>query len=1172
MDSAGTGWAVTGETFRVWGGPRTKTGFEARVGGAIETLERFFTDDLGLKVRAQQDLNWNFSIQPQGAALAVLGESDRGSGVAFFTTTTVSPEQLQLVLSKGTKVKLETKVWAGGQEWSTVIHLNFTPEQREKLLVWLDEQTAQMLSGLGATTFGGHLGTFEVKFDAHTPAAFVTASLWVPTTKSRVHKTPQVKFEFGQLTSLIDIDSSQLRLNRIPLWNPRSRATKHNAVWFSLVRPAELQVKLDEVLSANPNFKGDAVIKKPRLINALKQKAGAPVVEIVEKEEERFEDRLNNPFLRYWDPKKADYSTRSTPPWDPNGLNMLYFRSPSRSDQSIHTKELLTRAKKGEPLLVDVDARKMNYELLDSSYFLILDMVLYYATSRFHKLWWDEVDRNPALVEAVKAQDWARVRVSVDEVLSQLPPLMRGTPFSGIKDLPEGQPVPDDEEERDFSAMLTEEQRAAGLQLTTSESKHKDGRGELMFMLYAYLTKDGKTVGRIVGAVRSNGYKKFVAAEDVRLQPEFRGKGLGQKMYEALYRRGYELGATEVKGGVHSAAADAVHNALANKHGWNYFAYQMDEEDDDLFSPYEYQLTGGLGTYRDERTPWWFGLVINDFEYLEVKDAQGKDQVPYITIIHASVGGPNQLLWISFASGFQTQVAKVSLAIDPAFRSTGKFEGENIRFKLKPEALQKLSVWLDEQEERGALFGTFKRTAQGVTLDKKPTKEMTSGTVPDENIIWYGPMGAAASFFLGLPANSFMVYVFDTAKNKEAYTAELKGGAQPLMYKVQRGGLLQPGQSAIDEIFDRAPKGLIAVYRVAAARGDDDDESWKNIIYVDMMSVREKWQRQGINTMMMNTFKAEWPGREVKFSSPTHKGAAFMKARGFSGPTRERDLIYLRARGALGPDTRARVMQPGWLSVRAIASDVTQWIQVTFHPDKRTPAIHAATTSLRYEDFMSRFRAGFVPPGEDFVTTVSARWVLMEGRKNAATAYWGAALGDNSYLHLSLAPSDRDEILVWLDQMFEEGKLRGVQQSSVGAGYHYITFDKVTFVPTDTMRNWNARQSSRKTTFSIQTKGSPGFETSIFCVEDHCWYVSQKLFKDLMLLAEGTQPIFVANQAFAMQLKPEDRAPFVIWLRQVVEQNVFYQGKKLFNEESHKRFLVWCDSVLEKTSVNGVSP
>jgi hypothetical protein len=187
------------------------------------------------------------------------------------------------------------------------------------------------------------------------------------------------------------------------------------------------------------------------------------------------------------------------------------------------------------------------------------------------------------------------------------------------------------------------------------------------------------------------------------------------------------------------------------------------------------------------------------------------------------------------------------------------------------------------------LDAVFKRSPDGVvTMDDVPTRGyglMPGAVIPDENWM-YIRLGVAAEMFINLPADTFMVYVFDTEKNLAAYRKYLSNPkATMLLYKLPTGGFLSQGLGPIEEIFSRAPKGLIAVYRVVAVDDKADvHKSWKGVIFVDMMSVRAGWRRQNINTLAIQTFKKNWPGRKVDFSPPTHAGRAFMEGRGFVEP------------------------------------------------------------------------------------------------------------------------------------------------------------------------------------------------------------------------------------------------------------------------------------------------
>lgn len=49
-------------------------------------------------------------------------------------------------------------------------------------------------------------------------------------------------------------------------------------------------------------------------------------------------------------------------------------------------------------------------------------------------------------------------------------------------------------------------------------------------------------------------------------------------------------------------------------------------------------------------------------------------------------------------------------------------------------------------------------------------------------------------------------------------------------------------------------------------------------IYIDMMSVRPKYKRNTINTLMINCIKQSYPKAKVTFSGPTDEGRKFIKS------------------------------------------------------------------------------------------------------------------------------------------------------------------------------------------------------------------------------------------------------------------------------------------------------
>jgi 8-oxo-dGTP pyrophosphatase MutT (NUDIX family)/GNAT superfamily N-acetyltransferase len=126
-------------------------------------------------------------------------------------------------------------------------------------------------------------------------------------------------------------------------------------------------------------------------------------------------------------------------------------------------------------------------------------------------------------------------------------------------------------------------------------------------------------IGNVLGSHDIAGKTMHVGVSD--LDEDFRGKGIGRAMYEALMAHGKNvLGAHTVAGGTHSSMASTVHQALADKHGMNYqpvdnpnyqpvTSYNDDGEpyDDDSPRPsdkkygsYSYALKSELSKAEDE--------------------------------------------------------------------------------------------------------------------------------------------------------------------------------------------------------------------------------------------------------------------------------------------------------------------------------------------------------------------------------------------------------------------------------------------------------------------------------------------------------------------------------------------------------------------------------------------
>jgi len=166
------------------------------------------------------------------------------------------------------------------------------------------------------------------------------------------------------------------------------------------------------------------------------------------------------------------------------------------------------------------------------------------------------------------------------------------------------------------------------------------------------------------------------------------------------------------------------------------------------------------------------------------------------------------------------------------------------------------------------LSGIFTRSGKRVLHDGGAVPTI----LPRENVRGIGPLGISASIIRGLPPETFYFYVYASPAAVEEHAAweNAKGGR----YLFFKGQTLGASYNAIDEIFKRAPKGIIGVYEVVI----ESKGKGKGILFVNMMSVRPGWKRNGLNMAMMRWLLQRYPERKLQFSDPTNEGTAFIKA------------------------------------------------------------------------------------------------------------------------------------------------------------------------------------------------------------------------------------------------------------------------------------------------------
>ncbi len=124
----------------------------------------------------------------------------------------------------------------------------------------------------------------------------------------------------------------------------------------------------------------------------------------------------------------------------------------------------------------------------------------------------------------------------------------------------------------DYSHVLPAGEAAKGMRLEVSHIPASDECGEhLSANLYHHKNLVGDVTGHITEPMDSGEVKSVEPHSS--LDAPFHGRGLGQAMYEAVYAHAKnQLGAVEVRGGIHSEDAHKLHQRLAKKHGFVYSA------------------------------------------------------------------------------------------------------------------------------------------------------------------------------------------------------------------------------------------------------------------------------------------------------------------------------------------------------------------------------------------------------------------------------------------------------------------------------------------------------------------------------------------------------------------------------------------------------------------------
>ncbi len=146
--------------------------------------------------------------------------------------------------------------------------------------------------------------------------------------------------------------------------------------------------------------------------------------------------------------------------------------------------------------------------------------------------------------------------------------------------------------------------------------------------------------------------------------------------------------------------------------------------------------------------------------------------------------------------------------------------------------------------------------------DDKPLKTMSLVEL-DDNIIYWRNIVNNFMFYEGYT----MVWFIDDDKNVKTLLED--GGSQLLHFPLARA--FDWSASPITDIWKKntpLQKHIIGVLKAYTT---------EKLIYIDMMSVRTGYMKNGINNFMVQSLVKEFPSAVIKFSKPTEEGKEFIK-------------------------------------------------------------------------------------------------------------------------------------------------------------------------------------------------------------------------------------------------------------------------------------------------------
>lgn len=155
--------------------------------------------------------------------------------------------------------------------------------------------------------------------------------------------------------------------------------------------------------------------------------------------------------------------------------------------------------------------------------------------------------------------------------------------------------------------------------------------------------------------------------------------------------------------------------------------------------------------------------------------------------------------------------------------------------------------------------------------DSIPLRQLPPEVAYKELIVAVGPFGPTAEFF-GYDRNTYVLYFLQDSADLRALTEMARSGDIAIFPRRRAIG----GPGTLDMFWKNSETKALTKLLAGAVQYIVLD----NKVIITHMSVRSKWRRNGLNTLMIEVIEAAHPGKSLVYEDPTDMGKKFMASRG----------------------------------------------------------------------------------------------------------------------------------------------------------------------------------------------------------------------------------------------------------------------------------------------------